>query len=1636
MNTRSKSIAPNANAETNTNVNTPHAPTEPIRDDTLPPWARMMVESMQAINMRLDQLENKSKNEESPKKSSPWEASSSQRRNSKDPVNDHPNSSNFTPPNEHYPRDRTEYQYNQVRVDIPMFKGGDDPKEFLNWESHLDSYFGWFDYSEERKLKFAELKLDGSAKTYWKSILKICAYRYEARITTWAEMKNRLRTKYVPVNYKSQLIDTWQRIEQKQRSVRDYINEFQELMIACELEEDQLSIISRFKTGLREDIKIELELREVSTLDEAYKVALRLDGFFRKNPRYTNLNQPRTFTRGQGNSTLNLPPNNNRNMSPNNSLPKTTQFSNTIPRTNTNVRCFNCQQLGHVTTNCPKLALVIDTSEPLPDDTNEEVELEDEFYELDEAMINDNEDCNQFINVMRKLCLQTSQEPSLRTAIFFTYIKMGNEFYKVIIDSGSSVNAISEKALKQLGLPFEKHPNPYEVSWVINSSLPVDKRCLLNIKILSYEDKVWLDVVPMDIGSIILGRPWLYDNDVRIQGRTNECSFMFKNRRIILKPYMKNIHPNKLTKVSAPLNLAEKSSNRETTAREKPIIYALIPKELPIEDNPDLIPLSLVPLMTDFKDVFPEELPPLLPPKREIQHAIDLIPGSNLPNLPHYRMSPTEHEELRKQIGELMEKGYVRESMSPCAVPTLLVPKKDGTWRMCVDSRAINKITIKYRFPIPRLDDLLDMLAGSSIFSKVDLRSGYHQVRIREGDEWKTAFKTKDGLYEWLVMPFGLSNAPSTFMRLMTHTLKDFMGKFLVVYFDDILIYSKTHNDHLEHLRLLFEKLRESQLYANLKKCQFLSNNIQFLGFIVSAQGIKADPIKVQAILEWETPTNIREVRSFHGLASFYRRFIRNFSTITAPISNCLKKGDFEWTKSAQEALDKIKELITQAPVLRLPDFSKIYEVACDASNVGIGGVLSQENHPIAFYSEKLDSSKFNYSTYDKELYALVQTLKHWRHYLICKEFILFSDHEALKWLSSQKKVNPRHAKWIEFLQSYNFVIKHKPGEDNRVADALSRKNHLLSIISPQIIGLDKIKEIYDNCKDFKNIYNEILNGNTLNHNDFQIHDGYLFKDNRLCIPSTSIRDFLIWEIHQGGLAGHFGRDKTTADVERRFFWPKMKKHIAKVISHCKVCIRGKQVKQNTGLYTPLPIPNKPWEDISMDFILGLPKTLRKFDSIFVVVDRFSKMSHFIPCFKTSDASHIANLFFKEIVRLHGIPTSIVSDRDVRFMSYFWKTLWHKLNTKLKYSTAYHPQTDGQTEVVNRTIGNLLRCLIQDYQSGWDELLPIIEFAYNCSPNRSTKLSPFHIVYGHVPKRPIDLHSITHEHPKSFSAESFIEHVHTIHDIVSKQLALSYESYKFSADVHKRYKQFKEGDLVMVKIHPQRLPKLYSKLQLKSYGPFKILSKINDNAYIVDIPDDWGISNSFNISDLVEFHESKDIPTEMFSSSTPLENENSQNSFLSPNLVSNVGLIDKILDHRTIITDSKEDEYEFLIQWKGKPISDASWINANDLLIYAPHLHSDFFLNMKATSSEMKSSNPGGVDGEFSQQKNTRVLIEPRYALRKRTHPQLQQHAILFLTQQFEKLTIHEVSKEELSKPLKGSEDPMGIDFPPLPFIN
>ncbi|PRQ29559.1 putative nucleotidyltransferase, Ribonuclease H [Rosa chinensis] len=634
-----------------------------------------------------------------------------------------------------------------------------------------------------------------------------------------------------------------------------------------------------------------------------------------------------------------------------------------------------------------------------------------------------------------------------------------------------------------------------------------------------------------------------------------------------------------------------------------------------------------------------------------------------------------------------------------------------------------------------------------------------------------------------------------------------------------------------------------------------MSNEVIFLGFVVSSKGMQADPEKVKAIADWAEPKNIHEVRSFHGLATFYRRFIAGFSSIMAPIINCIKKGEFRWTTAAAKAFQEIKTRMINAPVMRLPDFTKPFEVTCDASGVGIGGVLSQEGHPIAYFSEKLNEAKKKYSTYDKEFYAVVQSLRYWRHYLLPQEFVLYSDHEALRYLNSQKRLNPRHAKWAEFIQEYTFVLKHKSGVENKVADALSRRNSLLHIMSVEVAGFNNLKEEYLSCPDFGRIYSALLEKQSKS-TEFVLQDGFLFKGTKLCIPCTSVRDFLILELHAGGIAGHFGRDKTIALVEDRFYWPSLKRDVAKVVERCRTCQLAKHKRQNTGLYTPLPVPHTPWQDISMDFVLGLPKTTQRHDSIFVVVDRFSKMAHFLPCSKTFDASEVAKLFMDEVVRLHGLPKTIVSDRDVRFMSYFWKTLWHMLGTKLKFSSAYHPQTDGQTEVVNRSLGNLLRSLVGEHIRSWDSILPIAEFAYNNSVNRTIGMSPFEAVYGHKLKAPIDLIPMTVSHRPSQSANEFASHIHELHAKINRRINRSNEQYKKAADVHRAFKEFSAGDFVMVRVRPERFSKgKAKKLQARSIGPFKVLQKVGTNAYVLELPPEMGISSTFNVEDLLPYRE-------------------------------------------------------------------------------------------------------------------------------------------------------------------------------------
>jgi hypothetical protein len=432
-----------------------------------------------------------------------------------------------------------------------------------------------------------------------------------------------------------------------------------------------------------------------------------------------------------------------------------------------------------------------------------------------------------------------------------------------------------------------------------------------------------------------------------------------------------------------------------------------------------------------------------------------------------------ENEEVKRQVQDLMDKGLIRESLIPCVVPTVLSPKKDEGWRMCTDSREINKITIKCRFPLPRMDDFMDCLSGARLFSKIDLKRGYHQIRMREGDEWKTTFKTNEGLYEWLVIPFGLTNAPKTFMRLMKEVLKDFIGKFVIVYLNDILIFSKTEAEHLKHLVVLMRRLQQEKLLINMKKLSFMRKELIYLGFVISANKLKMDLEKIKAIKNWPSPKSVFEVRSFHGLASFYRKFIQNFSGISAPMMYTVKKRhkSFHWTEEAEKGFNLLKKKITEQPILVFPYFSKTFQVRCDTSGFAIGAVLTQDDRTITYFSEKMNEEKIKYSTYDKELYVVIQALKKWRHYLVPKEFVLYSDNHALQFVAQQEKLNQKHAKWVEFVHNFTFVTKHISGTANKVVEALSKKCLLMQEFRVNTLGFDNLKEMYRDDPDFKEAY-------------------------------------------------------------------------------------------------------------------------------------------------------------------------------------------------------------------------------------------------------------------------------------------------------------------------------------------------------------------------------------------------------------------------------------------------------------------------------------------------------------------------------------------------------------------------------------
>jgi hypothetical protein len=642
------------------------------------------------------------------------------------------------------------------------------------------------------------------------------------------------------------------------------------------------------------------------------------------------------------------------------------------------------------------------------------------------------------------------------------------------------------------------------------------------------------------------------------------------------------------------------------------------------------------------------------------------------------------------------------------------------------------------------------------------------------------AFICKYGLYEYTVMSFGLTNAPAFFMHLMNKVFMDYLDTFVVIFIDDILVYSKSEAEHEKHLRLVLLRLREHKLYAKLSKCEFWIDEVPFLSHVISKGGIAVDPGKVKDVLDWVVPQTVKEVRSFLGSAGYYRRFIENFSKIAKPLTSLLEKGvDFSWTDERQMAFEELKKGLTTAPVLTLPDQSKRFTVYCDASRDGLDCVLMQEGRVIAYASRQLRRHELNYPTHDLELAVVVHALKIWRHYLFGQRCDIYTDHKSLKYIFTQSELNMRQRRWLELVKDYDLEIHYHPGKANVVADALSRKSYVNMAVAFQMpqelceefeqLSLGFLHhtssasfeaeptleaEIRQRQKEDKKLQEirELLKIGKAPH--FREDDqGTLWYKGRICVLDVKVlRKLILSEAHDTAYSIHPGSTKMYYDLKERFWWYGMKRSVAEYVAICDTCQRVKAEHQRpTGLLQPLKILEWKWEEITMEFIVGLPRTQKGYNSIWVVVDRLT----------------------------------------------IWEQLHDSLDTKLRFSTAYHPQTDGQTERTNQVLEDMLRACAIQYGTSWDKCLPFAEFSYNNSYQASLKKSPFEALYGQKCRTPLYWDQIGE---RQVFGSDIVEDAERLVKQVRENLRVAQTRQKSYADVHRRDLTFAVDDHVYLKV--------------------------------------------------------------------------------------------------------------------------------------------------------------------------------------------------------------------------------------------
>ncbi|KAJ9535195.1 hypothetical protein OSB04_un001722 [Centaurea solstitialis] len=1241
--------------------------------------------------------------------------------------------------------------------------------------------------------------IEGRALTWWNTQVQVRGRDATGQIT-WEDFKKMLKEEFCPRSELQKLEAELWRHEMKGNDITTYTTQFHELAkLVPHLVTPEQNRVDRYVWGLSPEIRGNVTAADPKTLQEAVNLATRLtnnairSGSFSsdkfkgkrkveestKPPFKGRSGKDRRVTRSYGVQTQVAEKEKGMYQrcgkcgNPHAGRCVVCSRCGTGGHTDKDCRkraCFECGSFNHYRNACPKLNQRPYANQAQPANQGNQ----------------GNQGNRGGLARGRAFVIGTEearQNPDVVTGTFL----LNNYPATVLFNSGADKSFVSlefrPKINKKSQNLKEDHIIEYSNGELVRAN-KVIRKCTLGFAGKDFS----IDLIPIKIGSfdIIVGMDWMSKHRATICCAEKIVALALPDGGL-LEVY--GDKPKRDIKIVSYIKMRG-HLRKECVAFMAHVIDTKA-KEKQIQD---------IPVVREFPEVFPEELPGL-PPQRQVEFHIDLVLGAGPIAKSPYRLAPSEMQELSSQLQELLDKGFIRPSSSPWGAPVLFVKKKDGSFRMCIDYRELNKITIKNRYPLPRIDDLFDQLQGATYFSKIDLRSGYHQMRVREEDIAKTAFRTRYGHYEFLVMPFGLTNAPAVFMDLM--------------------------NREQGGPRASFE--------ADI--------------------GTAESRTVIRQILE----ARVLDLRSsLPRTRGYYRRFIANFSRIAQPLTTLTQKDKkFVWGEKQEEAFQTLKQKLCNAPILALPEGTNNFVVYCDASHQGLGCVLMQNEKVIAYASRQLKVHEKNYTTHDLELGAVVFALKIWRHYLYGTKCTIYTDHKSLQHILDQKMLNMRQRRWVELLSDYDCEIKYHPGKANVVADALSRKERVKPTRS-RAMGMvvqtslkSQIVEAQKEALKADNLKKETLHG--IEKEFEEKVDGVCYFKGRIWIPRVEqLRKMIMDEAHQSKYSIHPGSDKMYKGLKEHYWWPGMKRDIATYVSKCLTCAKVKaEHKKPSGLLQQPEIPEWKWEQISMDFVTKLPKTKKGHDTIWVIVDRLTKSAHFLPIKETYSIDKLAQLYVGEIVMRHGVPISIISDRDSRFTSRFWQSLQATLGTRVDLSTAYHPQTDGQTERTIQTLEDMLRACVLEFGGSWDDHLPLVEFSYNNSYHASIQCAPYEALYGRKCRSPLNWLEVGEN--RLFRPDVVQETTDKI-KMVQEKLKVARDRQKSYADNRRKPLEFQVGDKVLLKVSPWKGLIRFGKkgkLSPRFVGPFQVIERIGPVAYRLDLPIELSsIHDTFHVSNL------------------------------------------------------------------------------------------------------------------------------------------------------------------------------------------